>query len=121
MPDPATTIGRFLRDARERRNFSLRSVEESTGISNAYLSQIEHGKIRQPSPVVLHKLSVLYGVSYSETMRLAGYPMPDGAGAGQATGVRAPLARFGDITTEEETALTEYLEFLRARRKKGTR
>lgn len=96
---------------------SLRSVEEQTGISNAYLSQLEHGRIRQPSPVILHKLSELYGVAYVKLMRLAGYPIP---GSTHREGGLQPHSRFGDVTPDEERALTEYLEFIRTRRRSGS-
>jgi HTH-type transcriptional regulator, competence development regulator len=56
---------------------TLRAVEQATEVSNAYLSQLESGKIKQPSPIVLYKLSQLYGVSYADAMRFAGYPLPD--------------------------------------------
>jgi transcriptional regulator with XRE-family HTH domain len=107
------TLSRFLRLARERHSLSLRSVEEQTGVSNAYLSQLEHGRIRQPSPVILHKLSELYGISYADVMRLAGYPFP---GSRERDEKPQALARFGDVTPDEERALMEYLEFLRTRR-----
>jgi transcriptional regulator with XRE-family HTH domain len=110
-------LSQFLRIARERKGLTLRAVEEAAGISNAYLSQLEGGKIRQPSPVVLHKLSQLYGVSYATAMEYAGYPVP-----GRSTDAsEEPLfaSRLGPITQEEEEALIEYLEFLRSRRKRG--
>src|SRR5439155_27212512 len=67
----------FLRSARERKGLTLRAVEQATEVSNAYLSQLESGKIKHPSPIVLHKLSQLYGVSYADAMRFAGYPLPN--------------------------------------------
>jgi len=66
-----------LRTARERKGLTLRAVEQATEVSNAYLSQLESGKIKQPSPIVLHKLSQLYGISYADAMRFAGYPLPN--------------------------------------------
>lgn len=97
---------------------SLRAVEEQTDVSNAYLSQLEHGRIRQPSPVILYKLSELYRVSYAKAMRLAGYPVP---GLPEREPAPAGLARFGDVTPDEEDALAEYLEFLRARQGRSSR
>jgi transcriptional regulator with XRE-family HTH domain len=69
-------LSHFLRTARERKGLTLRAVEQATEVSNAYLSQLESGKIKQPSPIVLHKLTQLYGVSYADAMRFAGYPVP---------------------------------------------
>jgi transcriptional regulator with XRE-family HTH domain len=120
MRDARNALGQFLRSARERRGLSLRSVEEASTVSNAYLSQLEHGRIRQPSPVILHKLSKLYEVPYTEALRLAGYPVPESSRTEGNDATRRPLSRFGDVTPDEERALAEYLEFLRTRRRSGS-
>lgn len=113
-------LGQFLRTTREAKGLTLRAVETATSISNAYLSQLESDKIKQPSPVVLHKLSEVFQVSYAKLLNLAGYPVP-GSDASHAEDVGI-AARIGQLSTEEEDALVEYLEFLRARRvRKGTR
>lgn len=39
---------------------TLREVESMTGISNAYLSQLENGKIKKPSFDVVQKLNNVY-------------------------------------------------------------
>jgi len=107
-------LGRFLKTTREYKGLSLRAVETVTGISNAYLSHLEGDKIKRPSPVVLHKLSKVFDVSYAELLRLAGYPLPDSeASPTKDIGI---AARIGHLSSEEEDALVEYLEFLRARR-----
>lgn len=49
-----------LRYLRKEKNMSLRQVEDLTGISNAYLSQLETGKIKNPSYNVVVKLNNLY-------------------------------------------------------------
>ena len=108
-------LGSFLASSRKQRGLTLRAVESEVGVSNAYLSQLERGKIRSPSPVVLHKLSELYGISYASVLELAGYPVPESS---QPTSTESSFAaRLGPTTAEEEEALVEYLEFLRSRRK----
>jgi HTH-type transcriptional regulator, competence development regulator len=108
------TLGEVLQSAREAKKLSLRAVEKAAGVSNAYLSQIESGKIKQPSPTILHKLSELYEVAYNDLLSLAGYPVPnDNTGGMQSSRVSD---RFHDITKEEEQELADYLAFLRARR-----
>jgi HTH-type transcriptional regulator, competence development regulator len=104
------TLGAYLAGGRKAMGLTLRNVESTVGISNAYLSQVENNKIQEPSPVVLQKLSKLYGLSYGECLRLAGYPVPEG------TSVPRIVARLGDTTQEEEEELGEYLTFLRRRR-----
>lgn len=118
MNEAPKNLGRFLREARQRKQLTLRAVESTTAISNAYLSQLESGRIRQPSPTLLHKLSEIYGISYADAMRHAGYPVPGDERSGEAP---RPLARFGEITSEEEAALGEYLDFLRSKQRRGPR
>lgn len=112
------SLGEFLQTARDRTGLSLRAVERATEVSNAYLSQIESDKIQQPSPIILHKLSALYEVSYADVLRLAGYPLPETTESGE--GSAEFMSRIGPLSEEEEDALVEYLEFMRSRRKRGT-
>lgn len=42
---------------------SLRQVEKKTGISNAYISQLENGQIKEPSFFKLLRLLSLYNIS----------------------------------------------------------
>lgn len=55
---------------------TLREVQRLTGISNAYLSQLENGHTLNPSPRLLEKLADAFGCSYSELMEAAGYKSP---------------------------------------------
>ncbi len=110
-----TELGTVLADLRKAKGLSLREVEEATGnaVSNAYLSQLENGKIQRPSPNVLHSLSGVYGVPYETLMEKAGYLLP----SEQHGGRRRRLAAFAidDLTAEEEEELLKYLAFLRSR------
>ena len=64
------TIGQMLK--RLRGETSLRGVQRLSGVSNAYLSQIEKG-MRQPGPKLLRRLAALYGVGVHDLLRKAGY------------------------------------------------
>ena len=112
QPSELSTV---LADLRTAKGLSLRAVEEATGnaVSNAYLSQLENGKIKKPSPNVLHKLADVYVVPYEALMEKAGYLLPSGNGGGR----RKRLAAFAidDLTAEEEEELLKYLAFLRSR------
>ncbi len=48
LKEPVLKLGELLKLAREIRGISLRDLEHETGISNALLSQIETGHVRQP-------------------------------------------------------------------------
>ncbi len=119
MEQKRNSLGQFLQTAREQKGLTLRAVEKATGISNAYLSQLESGKIQQPSPKNLHKLSELYQVSYIDIMRLAGYPVPEESG--KETPNARLVSRIGPISKKEEDELVEYLEFMRSKRRQGRR
>jgi len=110
-------LGVVLSDLRKAKGFSLREVEQATGnaVSNAYLSQLENGKIKKPSPNVLHRLAEVYAVPYETLMEKAGYLLPS---EGKNPGRRRRLAAFAidDLTAEEEEELLKYLAFLRTRR-----
>jgi transcriptional regulator with XRE-family HTH domain len=108
-------LGALLADLRTAKGLSLREVEEATGkaVSNAYLSQLEHGKIKKPSPNVLHSLAEVYVVPYEALMEKAGYLLPSEDGGRR----RRRLAAFAidDLTAEEEEELLKYLAFIRSR------
>lgn len=112
-------LGTLLGDARKRRGMTLRQVEQAAGISNAYLSQLENGYIQSPSPVILHKLSQEYGISYSSVMEVAGYPIPPEVRPDTLNDRLA--ARIGTTTPEEEDAIVEYLRFIRSQRNRRGR
>lgn len=113
------TLGQYLASIRADRGYSLRIVEERTKkqVSNAYLSQIETGKIQQPSPNILHALSELYEISLEGLMEKAGYIRPSEKRAqGDRHGRLATFAEH-NLTREEELELMRYLEFIRNRKR----
>ena len=66
-------VGRVLRRAREHNGLALREVGRRIGRSSAYLSQVEHGVIRQPDPVVLLQLAELYKLDFMTLAKWAGW------------------------------------------------
>ena len=113
------TLGHYLASIRQDRRMTLRQVEEATNreVSNAYLSQIENDKIRQPSPNVLYALAEIYGIDYGRLMEMAGHIIPSKRRSqGQRHG---RVATFADhnLTPAEEAALLEYLQFIRTKKR----
>jgi transcriptional regulator with XRE-family HTH domain len=111
----ASELGAVLSDLRRAKGFSLREVEEATdqAVSNAYLSQLENGKIKKPSPGVLHSLAAVYAVPYEGLMEKAGYLLASEGGEGKRQ--RLAIFAIDDLTAEEEEELLKYLAFLRWR------
>jgi transcriptional regulator with XRE-family HTH domain len=115
VPDQPFTLGEALRQMRMAQGLKLRDVEKTAGVSNAYLSQIETGKIDKPSPNILYKLAELYGASYDALMELAGYVSRRQTDKPRLlTG--AALSAIENLTAEEEVELMNYIAFLRSRR-----
>lgn len=111
--------GRLLADARKRKGLTLRSVQSQVGVSNAYISQLETGKVNEPSPHVLYKLSRLYKVPYWTLMKDAGYPVPKEVR--QPTWKTRFVSRIGPISREEEDDIVAFIELLRSRGKTPSR
>jgi transcriptional regulator with XRE-family HTH domain len=84
-------LGQKLRKVRKSKNLSLRQVEEATGISNPYLSQLETGKIKKPSPFFLHKLAKIYSIPYENLMEDAGYLHPEDTRPQSATEAKVEM------------------------------
>jgi HTH-type transcriptional regulator, competence development regulator len=112
-------FGAYLRGLRSALRLSLRDVEEATNkeISNAYLSQLETGKIAKPSPNILYALAELYGASYQAIMQRAGYiaPIATRVKPGAKHG-RVPTFAVEHLSAEEEAELLKYLAFIRSQR-----
>jgi SOS regulatory protein LexA len=75
--DELKKFGAYLKKLRKESGLSIRQLEEKTGVSNAYLSQIENGKRGFPSPEILKKIHEPLGTSYDELMERAGYISSD--------------------------------------------
>jgi len=116
---PAKGFGLYLKSLREGKEMSLRSVEEATGkdVSNAYLSQLENGKIAKPSPHILHSLAGVYGVEYSKLMERAGYISPSSKRSKSEKHGKVATFAIDHLTQDEESELLEYLTFIRKKRK----
>lgn len=114
-------LGPELRRIRRARSATLRGVEDATGISNAYLSQLETGKITKPSPNFLYKLARFYEVPYESLMERAGYVGEDRVGDEEKRRrlSAAALATISELTPEEEEELMKYADYLRSRRRSG--
>jgi len=118
--EPTTpSLGAFLKKARQDVKMSLRDVEDATGkeVSNAYLSQLESGKITRPSPHILYSLSTALGVAYDSLMERAGYIVPSAVRAQGGKHGRAATFAIDNLTADEEGQLLDYLTYIRSKRK----
>lgn len=69
-------LGEILRQARGTRGLSLDAASRAAKISQGYLHKLEAGRVENPSPRVLQRLSEVLGVPYRRLMELADYLLP---------------------------------------------
>ena len=115
---PEQVFGEHLARLRLATGLSLRQVEEATQreVSNAYLSQLENGKIKKPSPNILHALAEVYKTDYEDLMARAGYISAKSNDNPNSSRIAA--FAVGELSPEEESALVEYLAFFRQQKRK---
>src|SRR5689334_9615531 len=92
------SLGDYLRSLRESLHLSLREVEEKTGVSNPYLSQIETGSVGRPSPHILFKLAEFYGVEHRLLMERAGHLKPARNEKSEKRAGRAATSALGELS-----------------------
>ncbi|MGH8493096.1 MAG: helix-turn-helix domain-containing protein [Moraxellaceae bacterium] len=122
------TLAQLLSALRAVSGLSLREVEKASSkvVSNAYLSQLENGKVAKPSPNILHALAHVYGVPYEDLMGRAGYLSSNrlvaSAGAEDNPALLESTAgeifSISHVSPEEKQALFDYLAFLRHKKKR---
>ncbi len=127
-PSDRGPLGQYLWTLRKAAAMTLREVEDESEnrVSNAYLSQLETGRIKNPSPSILQELATVYETrlpknatvtcSYDRMMELAGHSRP--SSPSQKTKSKLPKStKFAgeDLTPEEEDELLKYLAFIRMR------
>ena len=89
------TLAKKLNELRRTRGLTLREVERSTGISNAYLSQIETGKIVNPTIRIVQALADFY--QFCEPRAPTAKPLTPLRGQPlQGSGMKASLKRTQD-------------------------
>ena len=66
-------FGEYLRTLRAEKRYSLREVEELSGVSNSYLGLIERGQRPIPGADILKKLAPVYDVPVRDLLATAGY------------------------------------------------
>jgi len=114
-----SSLGLTLKEARKNLGLTLRQVEDMTEISNAYLSQLENDKIKNPSVNILYKLSSIYKVSLKTLLVNANMIDKKEAQEEKANQDFAQQIAFSSeaLTKEERDDVLKYLEFIKSRKK----
>ena len=116
------TLGNTLKAARELVPFTLRQVEDATGISNAYLSQLENDKIKKPSANVLYKLASIYKIELNTLLSASGI-IEKSTEAEPEKKNNEWLNRLAfysdDFSTEQQDEILEYIKYMKFKNKNG--
>jgi HTH-type transcriptional regulator, competence development regulator len=113
-------LPKLLKQARVTASLSLRAVEKSTGISNAYLSQLENGKTANPSPPVLAKLARAYSIPYADLMAAAGYLDTTLDTTSEPPPARRIAMLTNDLNADEQDQVEAFITYIRAQRTRAT-
>lgn len=112
-------LGDTLKESRKNIGYTLQQVEDSSGISNAYLSQLENGKIKSPSANILYKLSSLYKVPLKTFLISAGIidKKNEENTSNSDSFVQKVAFSSEEMTKEEKEEVLKYLEYVKSRRR----
>ena len=103
------SLGEYLKEQRVAAQLSLRQLAEQAGVSNPYLSQIEHG-LRKPSADVLQQIAKALRISAEQLYIRAGIVSPeDGVGGSVELAV---LNDTGLSERQKQSLLDVYSSFL---------
>lgn len=101
----------LLKNLRKIKGYTLKEVEKEVGISNAYFSQLENGKIKSPSAGFLYKLAKMYDVPYEVLMKAAGYIQTTEDVSNKLLGLA--MAHTETLSSEESSKVAQFISFLR--------
>ena len=116
------TLGQVLKTTRERVSLTLKQVDEATGISNAYLSQLENDKIKKPSASVLYKLANVYKINLNVLLAAAGIIEKKDLSIDEnkLSLLEKEIAFYKDkLTDAEEKEVVDFIKFLKFKNKGG--
>lgn len=114
-----SSIGSILKESRKNIGFTLRQVEEALDISNAYLSQLENDKIKNPSANILYKLSNLYRIPLKSLLSNAGIidKQDEENTSKNSQFIQKVAFSAENLSDEEKREVLKYLEFIKTHRK----
>lgn len=109
------SLGCTLKEARDLMSLTLRQVEEATGISNAYLSQLENDKIKRPSANVLYKLASHYKIELNTLLSSAGIIVSSPLSKSTESSEWEKRIAFytEELTDEQREKVLEYIKFVK--------
>ena len=112
-------FGRFLRDKRLAKKYSLRKFAELVGVSPTYLSQVEQCNVMPPTADRVKRMAELLGENPDEWIALAGRVPEDLAGIihKQPTEIPELLREANGLTADQFRQLREQVRKIKEQEK----
>ena len=117
-------LGAVLKKLRLQNGMSLRDLERAIGFSNAYIYQIECGKILCPSVEKIKAYASVFSVDPKLLIKLGDKSKEQRKQTGRLPGMPLRVKESfsaKNLTAAEETELLDYLMFIRKRESKRIR
>ena len=112
---PAKQLGQLFGQARAKKRWSLRVVEQHTGIPHTWIRNLESGHYKTPAPDRLAQLADLFGIPLKSVDRLAqgnmSHRLPD---------LRLYLRAKYDLTSDEVDQVEDCLRQVHRQREQQT-
>jgi len=111
-------LGETLKKSRINLGLTLRQIEDASGISNAYLSQLENDKIKKPSANILYKLSDLYKIELNDLLIAAGIIENAAKHPSKKKNDLTQLisTSVGNLNSQQKKNVLEYIDFIKSKR-----
>jgi len=108
----AITLGQLLRQRRAELGYSLRTVEQRSGVRNNTISRFEQGEFATPAPEKLARIATALELPLEQVYGAAGYAVPD-------LPAFKPYLRtkYGELSDDDINAIERYAT--RLARKRG--
>jgi len=116
-PNEPVNLGEYIRRQRLKRNMSLRQLADQLQLHHSYLSRLEAGDYKHPSPEVLQRIALALEIDYQDLFALTGYAAPEGLPS-FVPYLRAKYPYMDDATARQ---LDEYRLYLMRRHHIPTR
>lgn len=97
-------VGKYIYDARQKQEISIRYLAKLTGISHSEINKIEKGEREHPSPLHLKTIADVLGINQIELFKIAGY-IDENVFSEPESEVKKPIASA--IGVEREITMTD--------------
>ncbi|MEE3346087.1 MAG: helix-turn-helix transcriptional regulator [Chloroflexota bacterium] len=114
---PYSQLAKVVKEARKDRKLSQREFSRTLGMSNAYISHLEGGKI-QPSVKTLRNISSALEISYNSLAILAKYVDPSIFDQTSNSEKSLRVKAISDLTEREWDSVLDYVNYIRSQRNK---